>query len=274
MDWIYYVGLRQSYLTLKLRLVKRRGYETYNGEEIKKDHEEEAKAVEENNKVVEKAPVLLLSRVNCILHSTIPMLRCTSTIRNFRVHMDSMRTSFTIAITSREPSLNTKKFCIARGRTLKVFLRRIRKHVCLTPFFTKRLKRLSKPDDFKLYGKMEVDFFSTSKMLHQKWKSRLRLIRAGPNFYMISDNPKVSLGIVECSLQTYLRCSQGRLSQENNGHACVYSRGKPLFGDFAKDIYHSCQTKPVHSRKHFQQCSSSSDCYCNEYEFCIHWSLY
>ena len=33
-------------------------------------------------------------------------------------------------------------------------------------------------------------------------KIRLRLIRARPNFYMISDNLNVSLGIVDCSLYT------------------------------------------------------------------------
>ena len=33
-------------------------------------------------------------------------------------------------------------------------------------------------------------------------KVRLRLIRARPNYYMISDHPKVSLGIVNCSLYT------------------------------------------------------------------------
>ena len=33
-------------------------------------------------------------------------------------------------------------------------------------------------------------------------KIRLRRIRARPNFYMISDNPNVSLGIVDCSLYT------------------------------------------------------------------------
>ena len=33
-------------------------------------------------------------------------------------------------------------------------------------------------------------------------KVRIRLIRAGPNFYMISENPNVSLGIVDCSLYT------------------------------------------------------------------------
>ena len=34
-------------------------------------------------------------------------------------------------------------------------------------------------------------------------KIGLRLIRARPNFYMISDNPNVSLGIVDCSLYTH-----------------------------------------------------------------------
>ena len=33
-------------------------------------------------------------------------------------------------------------------------------------------------------------------------KIRLRLIRARPNFYLISENPNVSLGIVDCSLYT------------------------------------------------------------------------
>ena len=33
-------------------------------------------------------------------------------------------------------------------------------------------------------------------------KTRLRLIRARPNFYMLSDNPNVSLRIVDCSLYT------------------------------------------------------------------------
>ena len=33
-------------------------------------------------------------------------------------------------------------------------------------------------------------------------KNRLRIIRARPNFYMISNNPNVSLGIVDCSFYT------------------------------------------------------------------------
>ena len=61
---------------------------------------------------------------------------------------------------------------------------------------------LSRPDGFMLYGKLGVDFFSTSELLFPNMKIRLPLIRARPNFYMISDNPNVSLGIVDCSLYT------------------------------------------------------------------------
>ena len=70
------------------------------------------------------------------------------------------------------------------------------------PFFTKRMKMLSRPDGFMLYGKLGVGFFSTSELLYPNMKVRLRLIRARPNFYMISDNPNVSLGFVDCSLYT------------------------------------------------------------------------
>ena len=70
------------------------------------------------------------------------------------------------------------------------------------PFFTRRMKLLSRPDGFMLYGKLGIEFFSTSEMLYPNMKIRLRLIRARPIFYMIYDNPNVSLGIVDCSLYT------------------------------------------------------------------------
>ena len=70
------------------------------------------------------------------------------------------------------------------------------------PFFTRRKKLLSRPDGFMLYGKLGIDFFSTSELLYPNMIVRLSLIRARPNVYMISDNPNVSLGIVDCSLYT------------------------------------------------------------------------
>ena len=59
---------------------------------------------------------------------------------------------------------------------------------------------LSRPDGFMLYGELGVDIFSTSELLYPIMKIRPRLIRARPNFYMISDNRNVSPGIVDCSL--------------------------------------------------------------------------
>ena len=70
------------------------------------------------------------------------------------------------------------------------------------PFLARRMKLPDRPDGFMLYGKLGVDFFSTSELLYPIMKIRLRLIRARPNFNMISDNSNVSLGIVDCSLYT------------------------------------------------------------------------
>ena len=54
-----------------------------------------------------------------------------------------------------------------------------------------------------LYGKLGVEFFSTSELLFTNLKIRLRLIRARPNFNMNSDNPNVGHGISDSSL--YIR---------------------------------------------------------------------
>ena len=64
------------------------------------------------------------------------------------------------------------------------------------------MKLLSRPDRFMLYSKLGIDLFSTSELLYPIMKIRLRLIRARPKFYMIGDNPNVSLGVVGCSLYT------------------------------------------------------------------------
>ena len=41
-DRSYYVDLRQSFLALKLKFVKRRGYDTYESKEKKKGHKDES----------------------------------------------------------------------------------------------------------------------------------------------------------------------------------------------------------------------------------------
>ena len=68
MDRIYYVDLRQTYLALKVKLVRGRCDELYNSKEVKKEHKEEAKADEEQT-ADEEATVLFVTHVNKILHS-------------------------------------------------------------------------------------------------------------------------------------------------------------------------------------------------------------
>ena len=53
-----------------------------------------------------------------------------------------------------------------------------------------------------VYDILGIDFFPTSELLYPNMKSRLRLTRTRPKFYMISDNRNASLGIVDCSLYT------------------------------------------------------------------------
>ena len=68
------------------------------------------------------------------------------------------------------------------------------------PFFSRRIKMFSRPAGLMLYGKLGINFFTTSEILYPNMKVRIRLIRTRTNFHMISDNPNVSLGIVDCSL--------------------------------------------------------------------------
>ena len=62
-----YVDLRQTFLALKLNLVRGGGYETYNNKEVKKEHKEETTAEEEET--AEEEPVPLVTHVYKILHS-------------------------------------------------------------------------------------------------------------------------------------------------------------------------------------------------------------
>ena len=115
--------------------------------------------------------------------------------------MDCMRTNLTFPTTSMEPSLNTREFLHCEGYDYEEIPDEIMEAPLSEPVFTRILKMLSRSDGF-MYGKLGVDFFSTSELLYSNMKIRLRPIRARPNFYMISDNPNVSLGIVDGSLYT------------------------------------------------------------------------
>ena len=70
-DRIYYVNLRQSFLTLKLKFVKGRGYDTYESKEKKKEHKDESVVFTETgtDDSAEEEEVARVTYVNNIMHS-------------------------------------------------------------------------------------------------------------------------------------------------------------------------------------------------------------
>ena len=68
--------------------------------------------------------------------------------------------------------------------------------------FTDRANSLGTGITFSLYGRLALDLLTCEKLLLANTKVRFKLIRARPNFYMLSDNPNVSLKIVDCSFFT------------------------------------------------------------------------
>ena len=196
-----YIDLRQTYFALKLKLVKGRGYETYNTKEIKKEHKEDAKA--EEQETAEEEPLPLVTHVNNILHSIFSNVEVY--INNQQIynsnglyaHKSQISNNFKGAISEYKGVLHCE------GYDYEEFTDEIMEAHLSEPFFKRRMKMLSRSDGFMLYSKLGVDFFSTSELLYPNMKIRLRLIRGRPIFYMISDNPNVSLGSVDCSI--YIR---------------------------------------------------------------------
>ena len=77
-DRNYYVDLRQSYLALKVKLVKGRCYDTHKSKEATKEHKNEEQPTQEaaNDEENDTNSVPLLTYVNNIMHSFFLMWRC------------------------------------------------------------------------------------------------------------------------------------------------------------------------------------------------------
>ena len=127
------------------------------------------------------------------------MLKCIPKISKTTIQMDPNAHGLYISNNFKGALLNTRRFCTARAKNLKIFVMRLWNHLSQM-FSRRRMKMLSRHDGFMLYGKLGADFFSTSKLLYPNMKVRLNLIRGRPNFYMVSDNTNVSLRIVDLSL--------------------------------------------------------------------------
>ena len=66
--------------------------------------------------------------------------------------------------------------------------------------FTDRANSLGTVITFSLFGRLAIDLLTCEKLLLPNTKDRRKLIRAGPKFLRLSDNPNSSLKTVDCSL--------------------------------------------------------------------------
>ena len=169
-DRNYYVDLRQMYLALKLKLVRGCGYETYNTREVKKEHKAEIKAEEEET-AEEDAPVPLVTHVNNILHSIFTNVEVY--INNKQIynsnglyaHKSYISNNFKGAISEYKGVLHCE------GYDYEEFPDKIMEAPLSEPFFTRRMKMLSRPDGFMLYGKLGLTFSPLLNCYIQIWKS-------------------------------------------------------------------------------------------------------
>ena len=190
-------------MALKLKFVKGRGYNTYESREKKKEHKDESVVFTETgtDEEEEQEEVARVTHVNNILHSIFSIVEVY--INNQHIynsnglyaHKSYISINVRTAISEYQGVLHCEGHDYEQDPEDNI-------NPLPDPYFTRRMKLLSRPDGFMLYGKLGIDFFSTSELLYPNMKFRLRLIRARPNFYMISDNPNVSLGNVDCSLYT------------------------------------------------------------------------
>ena len=201
-DRNYYVDVRQSVLALKLKFVKGRGYDTYESKEKKKEHKNESVGfTETGTDDEEEEEVARVTHVNSIMHSIFSNVEVyinNQQIYNSKglyAHKFHISNIFKAAISEYKGVLHCEGYDYEQDPEDI-------SNPLPDPFLTRRMKLLSRPDGFVMYGKVGIDFFSTSELLNPNMKIRLRLIRARSNFYMISDNPNVSLGIVDCSFYT------------------------------------------------------------------------
>ena len=189
-------------MALKLKFVKGCGYDTYESKEKKKEHKDESAVFTETGTDDEEGEeVARVTYVNNIMHSIFSNVEVhfnNQQIYNSNglyAHKSYISNNFKAAVSEYKGVLHCEGHDYEQDP--EDF-----SNPLPDPFFTRRMKLLSRPDGFMLYGKLGIDFISTSELLYPNMKIRLRLIRARTNFYMISDNPNVSPGIVDCSLYT------------------------------------------------------------------------
>ena len=167
-DQNYNIGLRQTYLALKLKFVQNHGYETYQYKHIQQEHKEMAKTDQKTEE--EQVPIPLVTHVNSILHSIFShvevYINCPQYYKSnwFFAQNSYLSNNFKGAISDYKGNLTCE------GYDYEQYPAEIMEAPLSEPIFTLRMKLLSRHDGFMLYDLKEVDFFFILNCYFQIWK--------------------------------------------------------------------------------------------------------
>ena len=201
-DLNVYVDFRQTYIALKIKLVKGRGFDSYKTTEKKNGHKEDAVFTETGDGDVEfleeDEGVPHITHVNNILHSIFSEAELY--YNNHQIYNSNglYAHKYHISDNFRSTLSEYKGVLNCEGHDYEDDP----ENLVQGQFFIRRMKLYIRPDVSMLYGKLGIGFRTTSELLYPNMKVPIQLIRARPIFYKISENPNVSLGFVDCSLYT------------------------------------------------------------------------
>ena len=157
-DRNYYVNLRQSFLALKLKFVKGRGYNTYNSKEKEKEQNDVSVVFTEIGTDDGEEEVARVTFVNNIMRSIFSHVekyinnQQAYNSNGLYAHKSYISNNLEAAISEYKEVLHCQS-CDYEQDPEDI------SDPLPDPFFTRRKKLLSRPDGFMLYGKLGIDFF-------------------------------------------------------------------------------------------------------------------
>ena len=175
-----YVDLRQTYLALKTKPVKGRGFDSYKTTEKRKENQEVAvfaETIDDDVEYIEEDEgVPHITNVNTFLHSVSSNTELyinKHQIYSFNVldaHKSHISNNFKSTLSDYKGILNCETCDYEEDP----------ENLVGGPFFTRRMNMYSRPDGFMLYGKLGIEFVTTLELLYPNMKIRIRLFRARP----------------------------------------------------------------------------------------------
>ena len=149
-------------MALNLKFVKGHGYDIYESKEKKNEHKDESVVIttetgtDDEEEQKEVVPVTYVNNIMQSIFSDIEVYINSQQIYNSNglyAHKSYISNNFNAAISVYKGVLHCERYYYEQDPEDIT-------NPLPDPFFTRRMKLLSRSDSFKLYGKLGVDFFS------------------------------------------------------------------------------------------------------------------